>query len=447
MPPPQHPITIIVSVRAGGFRRLLATCLFALVFMHPVVGLFADDFRLPNQMDSERAAGPFGLDLGSHETVLGEGQVPCAASDPQTQRAEAYTREYVSVGDFPHSILIPGSNTSVKIGGYAKFDFIQDFNSIGQTDFFDTTTIPTSGPQKWNTRLHARQTRLNLDVRHPTELGEAQGFVEGDFFGSGNAFRLRHGYGKLGPLLAGQTWSTFMDETIVPDVVDFENPTGTLLSRNAMLRWTQPLDVIEGLEYSLSVEDPSPAFTSATGTFENALPNFIGRLRYQHESMHAQLAGFATRASFEPTVGADSVATAWGVNLTGSLKVLESDKVMGQIAYGDGIERFRGFQSYTLDADGSLVAVPALAMYAGYEHAWTHHLKSVLAYSRAIVDQPLGAAPTALTSTDYLAANLLWTPVERVRLGVEYLHGVREDENASRGDANRLQLAVWYYLP
>ncbi|MFM9960592.1 MAG: DcaP family trimeric outer membrane transporter [Planctomycetaceae bacterium] len=365
----------------------------------------------------------------------------------QSPDAVVYPRESVGVGAFPHSILFPGTNVSMKVGGFAKFDFIQDFNSIGSTDDFDTTTIPTSGPQKRNTRLHARQTRLNLDVRHPSELGDVQVFAEGDFFGTGNTFRLRHGFGKLGPVLAGQTWSTFMDEAVMPDLVDFESPTGALLTRRALLRWTQPLPAIEGLEYSLAVEDPSPAFTSTAGTFENALPDFIGRLRFQRESVHVQLAGFATKASFDPTVGADSEATAWGVSLSGSLKVFESDKIMGQVSYGDGIERFRGFSSYTLDASGSLIAIPALACYVGYEHVWSNNLKSVLAYSRATINNPSGAAPTAGKSTDYFAANILWTPVERVRLGLEYLHGAREDEDASRGDANRLQFAIWYYLP
>ena len=170
-----------------------------------------------------------------------------------------------------------------------------------------------------------------------------------------------------------------MDEAVMPDLVDFESPTGALLTRRGLLRWTQPLSAIEGLEYSLAVEDPSPAFTSTAGTFENALPDFIGRLRYQRDSAQAQWAGFATKASFDPTVGADSEATAWGVGLSSSLKVFESDKIMGQVSYGDGIERFRGFSSYTLDASGSLIAIPALGCYVGYEHAWSDHWKSVLA--------------------------------------------------------------------
>ncbi|MCX7419137.1 MAG: hypothetical protein NT013_06320 [Planctomycetia bacterium] len=175
--------------------------------------------------------------------------------------------------------------------------------------------------------------------------------------------------------------------------------------------------------------------TSTAGTFQNALPDFIGRLRLQRESVQFPLAAFVNKASFIPTVGTNSDATAWGLSMSSSLQVAESDKLIVQAAFGHGIQRFRGFQSYTLDASGSLIAVPALACYFGYEHAWSPNLKSVLAYSRATIDNP-AAAPTSAKSTSYLAANILWTPVERVRLGLEYLHGVRVDDNAIRGDAS-----------
>ena len=142
----------------------------------------------------------------------------------------------------------------------------------------------------------------------------------------------------------------------------------------------------------------------------------------------------------------DSDATAWGVNLSGSVQLTEASKWMGQFAYGHGIERFRGFPSYSLDANGSLVTVPLMPSYVSYEYEWSDQWKSVIAYSRATVEHPT-ATPALLRSTDYIAANLLWRPIEQVRLGLEYLHGIRVDQDSSRGDANRLQFAVWYYLP
>lgn len=47
---------------------------------------------------------------------------------------------------------------------------------------------------------------------------------------------MRHRYGKLEPVLAGQTWSTFMDEAVMPDLVNSESPSGALLTRRGLLR-------------------------------------------------------------------------------------------------------------------------------------------------------------------------------------------------------------------
>lgn len=69
-----------------------------------------------------------------------------------------------------------------------------------------------------------------------TDSNERVSVAEGDFFRTGNALRLRHRYGKLGPVLAGQTWSTFMDEAVMPDLVNSESPTGALLTRRGLLR-------------------------------------------------------------------------------------------------------------------------------------------------------------------------------------------------------------------
>ena len=107
---------------------------------------------------------------------------PQASSAAPTERPKGLQTQ---IGDF-----------SVKLGGYIKVDLIHDFDAIGSTDSFDPRTIPTDGSDAGtNTRMHARQTRLNLDVRGPTSAGDVRLFAEGDFFGSGNAFRLRHAFG------------------------------------------------------------------------------------------------------------------------------------------------------------------------------------------------------------------------------------------------------------
>src|SRR5688500_12445200 len=52
-----------------------------------------------------------------------------------------------------------------KPGGRVKLDVIRDFKPIGSEDSFDTRTIPVDGSRGTNSNVHAKETRLNLDIR------------------------------------------------------------------------------------------------------------------------------------------------------------------------------------------------------------------------------------------------------------------------------------------
>jgi len=120
---------------------------------------------------------------------------------------------------------IPKTVTQFKVGGYVKFDLIHDFNPISSPDFFDVSQIPTDGSEGSSSHLNAKETRLNLDVKTKVKSVDIRAYVEGDFYGSGGAFRLRHAFVEIGKhWLAGQWWSNFMDESIIPPTLDFEKP-------------------------------------------------------------------------------------------------------------------------------------------------------------------------------------------------------------------------------
>jgi hypothetical protein len=125
------------------------------------------------------------------------------------EETEAVLGTAVTRGDHPGSFKIPGTNTSVKIGGYVKADFIYDVDAdLG--DSFAASAIPADGSdadrKSGNFRSHAKQTRLNFSTWTPTEVGEVKLFIEGDFFGQGGnqtfsnstTFRLRHAFGEIG---------------------------------------------------------------------------------------------------------------------------------------------------------------------------------------------------------------------------------------------------------
>src|SRR3990172_8939388 len=91
-------------------------------------------------------------------------------SKPVThEEGEPPAPKAVEEGIIPKSIRIPGTDLALTIGGYAKVDFIQDFSAIGNADDFQTNSIPAEGTdqaaESGRTNIHARETRVNLDLR------------------------------------------------------------------------------------------------------------------------------------------------------------------------------------------------------------------------------------------------------------------------------------------
>lgn len=367
--------------------------------------------------------------------------------------------QVVTGGDFPGSFRLPGTDLSVKIGGYVKADLIHDFDDIGSEDLFVTSTINTGGNKRQGrTRLHARQSRLNIDARRPSEYGPVRAFIEGDFFGSsGNQnvsnssdFRLRHAYGEIGGLIAGQTWSTFMDVSVIPDTLDFEGPNSELFIRQAQFRWTQPLS--EDLSLALAVENPEGDISGPDGDLNlDGYPDGVVRLRWDQDWGHLQTAFLARELRVDDGEKGDG-EFGYGLTLSGSLKVPQlhpKDLVAFQVNYGDGIGRYiTDLGGAGLDAvqddDGNLDTVEAFGVMVQGQHWWNDRWRSTLAYGY-LTAEPSGNAPeTALNESHYLATNLIWSPIPSVDIGGEYLWGYLETEEDRSGAANRLQASVTY---
>jgi len=339
-------------------------------------------------------------------------------------------------------------DTTVKLGGYVKVDLIHDFDAIDSTGSFDPRTIPTDGSDGNNTLMQANQSRLNLDVRTPTSDGEElKLFVEGDFKGSGNSLRLRHAYGAFGPVLAGQTWSSFMDANGMPETLDFESPIGFPQVRTTQARYTRRLD--SGNSFAFSVEDPASSVTgvdTSTGRVEDTMPDVTANTIWNHARGHVQAAAFGGVASYNPDVGSTDSVPLWGVNVSAVLTTWGRDNAILQFTYGEGVGRYRGGITAAPDADGDLEAIETTAVLASYQHYWSDDYRSTVCYSWATGDLPDGTPPESSDQVQYFAANLIWQFSDRAWTGIEYLYGTNERFNGEDGDASRVQLAVRFDL-
>src|SRR5262245_36369837 len=148
----------------------------------------------------------------------------------------------VSAGDFPGSLRVPGTDAAIKIGGQARMTLVHSLGPLGTDDRFVTSSIPVGDQQAGEdarTNYSARPTKVNLDVRTPTRLTPLRTFIEADFFGDGNAARLRHAFIQTDRLIVGQTWSTFSDPEAEPIGIDFEGLNAISLFRQPQLRYTR----------------------------------------------------------------------------------------------------------------------------------------------------------------------------------------------------------------
>jgi hypothetical protein len=338
-----------------------------------------------------------------------------------------------------------------KPGGRVKLDVIRDFKPIGSEDTFDTRTIPVDGSEGTNSNVHAKETRLSLDIRGVADDRELRMFIETDFYGSSSVLRLRHAYGSYGGLLAGQTWSTFMDDDNLPRTIDFESPTAFAQVRQAQARWTQKLNTM--ITWSAAVEDNKSAITIPSlipGKAEYPMPDLVTRFRFDLPGGHFTTAAFLGQASFRPANADPDTVTLWGTMGSAKFTTFGKDYIYGVFTVGEGIGRYRGGITAVPDDNGELQAVGGTAFMGGYEHFWNERWSTNGVFSVANTNDEPFYGPAVNRQLTYGAINLLyWFLGDRAWTGVEYIYGRREvfGGGEDNGTAHRVQYAVRFNLP
>ena len=205
-------------------------------------------------------------------------------------------------GSFPHAFLIPGTDTSLAIGGEIRLNLTEYFtgrspnvaptssNVLGtgllaaplhiHNAIAGAAVVPSFNPTRSrsndNFSLTPQQTRFNVETRTPTPLGEARTLIDIDFAGSSPTGindlastdnltpRFRFGYATLGGFLAGQANSNFSDPDADPPQLEFGGQVGSPgISKVPQVRYTQPLAPY-GLFGALSFSAEAPETDSWT---------------------------------------------------------------------------------------------------------------------------------------------------------------------------------------
>lgn len=419
--------------------------------------------------------------FGAGASALALMSAPAFAADLDVEPE----KEYVEVGSFRGSILLPGTGISFKVGGYTKADFIFTFDDFDDGGIFNELATGVAlfagagGADGDRVAFHARQSRINFDARTTTDLGSARAFLEWDLFNGGGSEvatnsanpRLRHAFAEIGidslggSLLAGQTWTNFGDLGSYANTLDFNGPNAQVFVRQAQLRWTQPIS--DAFTFSIAAENPEllggATLGGPGGDGIDAVPDFTLALKHASDIGNFHLGAVLRYLDQnEGGAAANGVAAAnitndtafgYGVQFAGTINVGEKDKFRFQVNWGEGIGRYVQIVAFSgavpevaIDGAGNINTIGVFGTIASYQHFWSDKLQSNLVGGFATTESAAGEA--AVNQEYYAVLNLIYSPRSNINIGIEGQYLQTDFTNAAgvnfEGDGFRLQTSVQF---
>lgn len=352
-------------------------------------------------------------------------------------------------GDAPGVFKVPGTDTTMKIYGFAELNGTYDMGAYN-TDIDDydwascLMSLPFDNPNNQNQAygqrknslyMTGRTSRFGFQTSTPSEWGPVTLVVEGDFnspspsnFSSptttnGNTYRLRKAYGQIGGFLFGQTWSTFFDGDSLPDTVDFNAVPSACLERQPMLQYTfatsSKSNLALGLELPFNRQflGNSGHVSSQAGTgngndtnggsgniSSESIPDFVANYTYNDSWGHVSVRGVALQYTgggnllANGTTTPDLSATGFGGAVSGHFNIAK-DSLVWSVQGGNGIGRYMFgslFQSAVNDGQ-KMDLWKGVGWHVGYTHVWDAKWRSNIIYSQVSMSDPgSGIANTSL---------------------------------------------------
>lgn len=355
---------------------------------------------------------------------------------------------------------IEGTDTRYLLAGYLQLDGLWTRRELGgdEKDTFLASAIPF-GAADADTRLGIRASQFNALVHTPTSWGGFTGHAQLDLFAydegaKPNLTQLALHFGEW--LKVGKTYTTFMDDTGWPSALDYNGPSGAVFVRQFVVRGS--VAIAEGLRLEAALEDPQ-ADASAGGPNFTALasadrPDFVARLRYEGERLHAQIAGLSRSVTYSAQLASLAsvrrTITGTGINASAALQIGEGDRLLVQWNQGEGIGRYYNDGLSDLgavyDAGGTLEPLKLEGAYLYYERQWAERWTTTTGVSELRAKSE-GLRPSSdLRRVRYFSANLVHRLRTDLYLGAEALWGEAERMDAMQADDTRIQVTVRYYL-
>lgn len=373
-------------------------------------------------------------------------QAPAASASAWNERIEAVElkqKDAVVLGDIPGSFRLPGSETSIRVYGYAEANMVKDFKGTAPGDTFtNLMEQPLGKSSQGKTSLTAQTSRFGFETSTPTSIGTFNTKIEADFYAycgsecNRNRLRLRHAYGEYAGWLIGQTWSTFMDVDNLPETVDFNGPPGATFRRPAQVRYTYHNPQLA--KFQFAVEEPSDGART---------PNLVARVdkAYDWGNVNARLMTHEQRIEGVSKRGM-GLGLGMGYKLTGTTTLMAQYTRMD----GDGDGAYLIGANYPVLSGGTVRLDKSHGLVLGVSNVFSEQLRGTVSLGLVRSRQNLGDAYTTAygaTGNQRLYqwhAGLYYLPIKNVELGSELIGGRRTTYAGETGDMLRLNLQARY---
>ncbi|WP_332774551.1 DcaP family trimeric outer membrane transporter [Polaromonas sp.] len=411
-----------------------------------------------------------------------------SATTERIEQLELKQKDAVVLGDIPGSFRLPGSDTSLRLYGFAELNGVHEFKGDNSGNDYSTfapyAPINGSTTRTGQTYLHARTSRIGIEASTPTPYGPLAVKVEGDFNNeprTGNSavygtvgniytqqasnsynFRLRHAYGQFGGLLVGQTWSTFMDVDNSPETVDFNGPIGSTFIRQPQVRYAY--NTKDMGTFTVAAENSASYVLDNTGVVTPAgfsrVPDFIARWDKSFGWGAMSLRGVSHELRINDGAGVNVSRRGSGLGATALVKMRDAkDFASFALTYGKGIGRYLNYIEGAIHdpAANDILLEKALGVVVGYQYKASDTLRAnfVLgwqknydnAYTAFARANGLDTGQFGINRSVYQAhLGFIYNPIKNVDFGAEYVFGQRKTLSGQKGDLSRVNLSAKYYF-
>ncbi len=362
------------------------------------------------------------------------------------------------------------NNTKVTIGGYVKLMMTYDTDGTVTAPFngdlynaYGTPMDGTANAETSDLDFTARESRLFMKTSTETEYGTLSSNIEGDFFAdidadspvwsNSHGFRIRHAYMKLqngkNSVLAGQTWTNFMDFASSLPPMDFGADPGSSFVRQAQVKYQY--DIRPGHNVSVSMENPTLGlcanWVNCNGySTEDNLPDMVVKYFYANKRVT-----FAPRVLLRRLEIDGQSEFAYGLALGGSVNFGNGHKVVLTGMYGEGLGRYGGLgfnAGAGINSNGELETLKYSSINGGFSFAVADDVDWTVGagYSEQGDEGFENGVLTEFANRNAFSwhTNLYWDITKELQYAVGVTFGEAENMGRNEGDMARYQTYIRY---